>query len=343
MKSMQESLMERLRHEQGRVLVDLEGVKAGRDYALALNEEIKTPDVLVDEGYDPLHAVYIYAQNFLSVLIEEAIEFPELREWAKFYVSLEENYMPAGPPMSPLSRSYFFCWSSFDLAYGQHQETIAQCLVKTARELGSPEGLVETLEIMQKSRMGFYVHEGMQGEYIQLRELKTNRQCLCHNSSGYQGRRGEIWYIRLMPPLDESCDYHVAFTTPYVIRNVTESGLVELIDRMIPKMARRGYPAEYDAFMKWGPALKYWNEYLMMGYSNFAHDVIYLTGYPSTDPKAEYQSVEDMNSYCGSGSMDRQRTLASGAPKPGTRKTVQLADKKKKRKQAKQARKNNRR
>ena len=87
--------MERLRHEQGKVLVDLEGVKAGRDYALALNEEIKTPDVLVDEGYDPLHAVYIYAQNFLSVLIEEAIEFPELREWAKFYVSLEENYMPA--------------------------------------------------------------------------------------------------------------------------------------------------------------------------------------------------------------------------------------------------------
>ena len=188
--------------------------------------------------------------------------------------------------------------------------------------------------------MGFYVHEGIQGEYIQLRELKTNRRRLCHNSSGYQGRRGEIWFIRLMPPLVDGCDYHVAFTTPYVIRNVTESGLVELIDRMIPKMARRGYPAEYDAFMKWGPALKYWNEYLVMGYSNFAHDVIYLTGYPSTDRKAEYQSVEDMNSYCGSGSLDWQRTLASGAPKPGTRKIVQLADKKK---QAKQARKNNRR
>ena len=167
---------------------------------------------------------------------------------------------------------------------------------------------------MQKSRMGFYVHEGIQGEYIQLRELKTNRQCLCHNSSGYQGRRGEIWYIRLMPPLVDGYDYHVAFTTPYVIRNVTESSLVELIDRMIPKMARRGYPAEYGAFMKWGPALKYWNEYLVMGYSNFAHDVINLTMYPSTDPKPEYHSVEDMNSYpyCESGSQYWQRTQASG-------------------------------
>lgn len=340
---MQESLVERIRHGQGGVLVDL--VEAEKDCVLALNEDVKTPDVLEEEGYDPLHAVYLYVQNFLSVLIEGGLELPEFQEWVKFYASLEEIYMPAGPPMSPLSRSYFFCWSSFDLAYGQHQETITQCLIKMLWELGSPEELVEILEIMQKSRMGFYVHEGMQGEYIQLRELKSNRQCLCHSSSGYQGRGGEIWYIRLMPPLVDGCDYHVAFTTPYVIRNVTESSLVELIDRMIPKMAKRGYPADYDAFMKWGPALKYWNEYLVMGYSNFAHDVIYLTGYPSTDPNAEYHDVEDMNSYPnrGSASLDWQRALASGTPGPATRRTMQLADKKKKRKQAKQARKKNRR
>ncbi|WP_157673697.1 hypothetical protein [Endozoicomonas ascidiicola] len=344
MKSMQESLIERLRHEQRKVLVDFDQVKAGREYAHFLNEEVKTPDVLMDEGYDPLHAVYLYAQNFLSVLVEQAVEFPELQEWVKLYVSLEKDYMPAGPPMSPLSRSYFFCWSSFDLPFGGHQETITDCMIKMTRELGSPDGLVETLEVMQQSRMGFYVHEGMQGEYIQLRELKTNRLCLCHCSSGYQGGCGEIWYIRLMPPLVEGYDYHVAFTTPYVVRNITESGLLKLIDRMIPKMATRGYPADYDSFMKWGPALKYWNEYLTMGYSNFAHDVIYLTGYPSTDPKAEYRNVEDMNSYPSLGStlLGWQGALAPGIPKPATKKIVQFAGKKKKQKQAKQARKRNR-
>ncbi len=42
--------MDRLRYEQGKVMIDLEQVKAGRDYAPALYEEIKIPDVLVNEG-----------------------------------------------------------------------------------------------------------------------------------------------------------------------------------------------------------------------------------------------------------------------------------------------------
>lgn len=338
---MREDLVNRLRQEKQRVLVDLSELKAGRENALALSDEVKTPDVLIDDGYDPLHAVYLYAQNFLSVLIEQATELPELQHWVDLYVDLEEKYMPVGPPMSPLSLSYFFCWSSFDLPFGEHRETVTQCMIAMARELGAQPNLIEALEVMQKSRMGFYVHEGSEGDFIRLRELKTNRQLLCHSSSGYRGHAGEMWYVRLMPPLVDGYDYYVVFTTPYVIRNVSEPGLLDFIDKMVPKMAKRGYPAEYDALMKWGPMLKYWNEYLMMGYSNFGHDVVYLTGYPSTDPKAEYHSVEDMNSrqYQSRDSVDWLSAVMSGTSKLATKKVVKLADKKKKRKQAKQARK----
>lgn len=338
---MRESLVNRLRQEKWRVLIDLNQAKAGRENALSLSEEVKTPDTLIDDGYDPLHAVYLYAQNFLSVLVEQATELPELQQWVKLYVDLEEKYMPVGPPMSPLSRSYFFCWSSFDLPFGEHRETITQCMIGIARELDAQPNLIETLEVMQKSRMGFYIHEGTEGDFIRLRELKTNRQLLCHSSSGYQGHAGEMWYVRLMPPLVDGYDYHVVFTTPYVIRNVSESYLLDLVDRMIPKMTRRGYPAEYEALMKWGPMLKYWNEYLVMGYSNFEHDVVYLTGYPSTDPKAEYRNVEDMNSrqYQSRDSMDWLSAAMPGTSKPANKKVIQLADKKKKRKQAKKARK----
>lgn len=344
MKSVQESLVDRLRREKGKTLVDLDQAKAGRDHANSLLDELKRVEVLVEEGFDPLHAVYVYTQNFLSVLVEQAIELPELRHWVELYESLEEDYMPAGPPMSPLTRSYFLSWSGFDLPFGEHNETVTQCMIQLARELGTTEELLETMQVMQNSRMGFYIHEGTQGRFIQLRELSTNDQYWCHCGSGYRGSAGEIWYVRLLPPLVEGFDYHVAFTTPYVVRDVEESALLETINQVIPCMTERGYPSDYESFMKWGPALKYWNEYLMMAYSNYSHDVVYLTGYPSTDPGAEYGDEFDMNSYgkvhaALSGGQD---TLASGESKPSTKKVISFTDKKKKRKQAKQARKRNR-
>ena len=65
--------------------------------------------------YDPCHGLYIYGQNQLSVLIEQIVELPQLEKLADAYAEAEEIYMPSGPPMSPLTRSYFSSWGAFDL------------------------------------------------------------------------------------------------------------------------------------------------------------------------------------------------------------------------------------
>ena len=45
----------------------------------------------------------------------------------------------------------------------------------------------------------------------------TDGDFTCHVAAGYRGKPGELWYVRLCPPPHDPADYHVAFTTPYVL------------------------------------------------------------------------------------------------------------------------------
>ena len=75
---------------------------------------------------DPLHAVYAYAQNKLSAIVEDVAQLPMCAELAEAYSAAEEEYLPSGPPMSPLTRSHFFCWAVFDSHVGKQTETLAK-------------------------------------------------------------------------------------------------------------------------------------------------------------------------------------------------------------------------
>jgi hypothetical protein len=81
-------------------------------------------------GYDPLHGLDVYAQNQLSVLIEQMIDLPMLDRLADAYAEAREEYMPTGPPISPLTTSYVTCRGSFYLcSSGAKKETL--CMVAT--------------------------------------------------------------------------------------------------------------------------------------------------------------------------------------------------------------------
>ena len=88
-------------------------------------------------GMDPLHAVYAYAQNKLSAIVEDVAQLPMCAELADAYSSAEEEYLPSGPPMSPLTRSYFFCWAVFDSHVGEDRETFATVAIDLCRRLGN--------------------------------------------------------------------------------------------------------------------------------------------------------------------------------------------------------------
>ena len=51
----------------------------------------------------PAHAVYVYAQNQVSVMSEQLTALKEMARFAKLISKAEDEYLPSGPPMSPLT------------------------------------------------------------------------------------------------------------------------------------------------------------------------------------------------------------------------------------------------
>ena len=71
---------------------------------------------LLAKGRDPAHAVFIYAQNFASVMAEEMSVLKELRQYARTVEKAEDEYIPSFPPIVrsrpailPCGPSLMFC------------------------------------------------------------------------------------------------------------------------------------------------------------------------------------------------------------------------------------------
>ena len=239
---------------------------------------------------NPLHALYVYSQNHLSVLIEQVSELPILDKLADMYEAASEEYMPSGPPMSPLTKSYFTCWGAFDLcSFGAKRETLCTVVTDFCKYMNADQGQIEVFEEMQNSYMGIYKHEGTSGGYINFCELVTNRKVRAVCPSGYTGLEGEVWFARILPPLFNLFDYSVVFTTPYILGKLgsdnsfisaVENDWLNYFDRNLGKTRLENIEDSYHELMKYGLSKNYWNEYIFLSYRNHRDDMILLEGLP---------------------------------------------------------------
>lgn len=278
-----------LRKENQSKVVNLEEVKRAKDYSQELDATIskmKTIDYL-----DPLHAYYVYAQNTMSILSEQLSELPALQKLNNICVDAYEEYTPQGPPISPLTKSYFSCWSLFDLNVGIHKESFGYIVTEVCKELKVDKGLISAFEIMTSSRMGLYIHEGNSGRYVFLRELVTGKSIQAIVPSGYKGRPDEIWLARILPPTlpDFGVDYSLVFTTPYVIgtmmgRRIDLRGDIQgwndYFDRTLNIIKADNPVKAYEQLMKYGLNRHYWNEYIFEGYFSHNKESVVLAGFP---------------------------------------------------------------
>ncbi|MCP5519440.1 MAG: hypothetical protein H7A45_19525 [Verrucomicrobiales bacterium] len=272
----------------GRKVINLAAFRMGAERAANLERGVVSEEQM--RGMDPLHAVYGYAQNKLSAMVEDLAQLPMCAELAEAYMDAEEEYLPSGPPMSPLTGSYFFCWAVFDSHVGKHEETFATVAIDLCRRLGTEPSLVRLFEHLQNSRMGLYLHEGHAGAHVMLREFVTGRRQRCAVPTGYRGSAGEIWYARVLPePFDSlGLGYSLVFTTPYIILR-REAGQylgadpqdwVAFFERSMPKTGLADAGQAYEHLMKYGLSPEYWNEYVFEAYVNHRPDMILLAGLP---------------------------------------------------------------
>lgn len=136
--------------------------------------------------------------------------------------------------------------------------------------------MVTTLRKFNSSRMGIFEHVGFEGNHVRLRELLTGDEFICHSSSGYRGRVGELWYVRLCPPVAETFDYHIVITTPYVLTGATRDGWTTFLNRSLLN-AKDKSQALHD-LLKFGSKAMNWLEFVFQAYHHAQYDAIFLTG-----------------------------------------------------------------
>ena len=264
-------------------VVDLAGWREGRE--MALEAGFGDDGLVLGKlaGHDPCHALYVLGQNVASLMAESISGMREAKGFVRIVSNAEDEYLPGGPPMSPLTVSYFAMWALFDVRFGSSRETMGSCILRIAPEFDCPSWLMDAVERMQQSRMGFFVHCGSDSEGVLLREVGTRETVPCAVPAGYTGCEGEIWFVRVLPPPNRLCRRHIVFNTPYVIRNYPERDFVGYLGRESARMKERKAPRTEDAhgqLMKYGPDPNHWNEYIFCAFVGYQHEAIFLTGIP---------------------------------------------------------------
>jgi len=211
--SVADKMAKKILCSRGSKVVDLAAWRKGRKMALeaSFGDEGRLPGKFA--GLDPCHAISALAENVSSLMAESLSGMREAKGFVKIAGGAEDEYMPAGPPMSPLTVSYFTMWALFDVRFGSSRETMGSCILRIAAEFDPPSWLIDTVERMQRSRMGFYVHCGNGGDGVLLRDIGTREIVSCAVPAGYAGSEGEIWFVHLLPPPHPLCRHHIVFTT----------------------------------------------------------------------------------------------------------------------------------
>jgi hypothetical protein len=283
-----ERLVAKMKRETSRKIVDMKSVIAGRALAEELQKTVATQETLA--GFHPAHAAYIYAQNQTSVMSEQLTAVPDMAPFVRLLSEAEDLYLPSGPPMSPLTASYFTCWAFFDACVGPDCETIGTIILELGAAFGMNAELLRIIRLMQESRMGIYVQDGNQDGLVALRDILTGTVCHAISPAGYRGRRGELWYARVLPPPFGGSE-HVVFTTPYILLQPGLRDWNGYFDRTLPQASEQVRLDAYERHMKYGPTRAFWNEFVFEAYVNHKTEVIYLAGIPDIPESRPHSSA----------------------------------------------------
>jgi hypothetical protein len=282
-------VLERLRQQVRTTVADLAAFREGTAYAEALQGSVVTHKELAQTH--PAHAIYVHVQNQMSVMAEQLLQLREMKSFVKLVGSAEEEYMPSWPPMSPLTKSFFWCWANFDAAVNAHRETLGSVTLRVASEFGVHPTMLALMRALMDSRMGVYRVEGHDGSNVSLRDLLTDQPFPAVCESGDSGSEGELWFTRVLPPPLRGRPEQVVFTSPYVLIAPDARGWIEYFDRVVAKDPQ---PPRHEALshhLKWGSSPRYWTEFVFEGYVNHRPGAIYLKGLPDV-PQSRPRSKE---------------------------------------------------
>jgi hypothetical protein len=157
---------------------------------------------------NPTHAAYVYAHNMASELAERCMAWKEMSPFVG-----QRTCTCRAVRRSARSRCPSSCAGYLRRLRGVANETIGTILVEFCDHFGIGNESSRLIQILQTSRMGFYINRGREGGLAILEELVTGATCRAIVPAGDFGMKGELWYIRVLPPPFAGDSTHVVFTS----------------------------------------------------------------------------------------------------------------------------------
>jgi hypothetical protein len=301
-----------------KVIKELRKAKQSRVVELgALREARALAHSLADASEDaehlaPNHAHWMQVFRVLASLGNALLGTSSLRKLGERVEAADQEYMPGGPPSSPILDSVFVSWYLADLGAGPRRESICSILADIAPVVGLPPIVVEAARTFARSRFGVYRMTELGPDRVQLDELSTGHSVCSRLPRDLRGR-AEFWLTRLLPSLLPGDPDWVVWTTPYGLDGPdVQRQWLDYCERASAGVAPERRAERLAQHFKAADDPKRWTEYIMNGYVGVTPvGSIVLTGIPdrpATLPHhPDYDAVEAGDPYDTATPLERVR------------------------------------
>ncbi len=294
-----------LRKQSQRDIVDLGAVRDARDAAAKMKEEFGEV-VGGDEPSGHLHWMGCYAS--LSQLAFSLTASRHLTRLAERIEASEDEYMPGGPPMSPLTDSFHGFWSLTDTSLGLKKETLATVAIAVARSLNAPSELMEAWKTIADSYAGVYRIEARTGSLVTLVELVTGDERVVELADDVPGDPGQVWWTRLLPPVSEGPPYWTSIVTPYLFPLPDAEPLwLGYFERQLGSVSSESRAATYRRHMVQGKSVTFWFDFILDSYVGEKEVAVALAGVPDR-PHSLPHSIESEEARENESPLERLRS-----------------------------------
>ncbi len=150
MSSIADKIAKKLFASRKSKITDLAAWDDGREMALKDGFSGEGPIPEKFAHLDPCHTIYVMAQSIVSVMSEQISTFKEAKGYAKIVSAAQDEYLPCGPPMSPMTTSYFAMWSYFDVRSGSSNETGHRCILRLGSGFDFQSWLTDAVKLMAR-------------------------------------------------------------------------------------------------------------------------------------------------------------------------------------------------
>jgi hypothetical protein len=216
----------------------------------------------------------------MTQLMSVILEHETMRDFAALINKTYKKYCE----QKSVSPSFISCWALYDARIKESEGTFADLLIALKDDFSLEAEIVQLIKLTSPSYPMVYQYLGSENSVVRLRDVMTDQLYDVYHEN-YKGNIGEIWYTRLLPPLNDQ-DPYVMLSFPYVTRNHEEADWLNYFKLQGITKTDKYVKIKLENHMKYGPTIHFWKDYVSESFeAEIPHQCILLNSLPKVKKK----------------------------------------------------------